>query len=172
MQVCFFVLFLFLGTAVRAYDCPSQLTSHPSARKAYDWLKKFKGTRQLHGCTLEITLCQESTSTQDSAPLGEILLIDAKKREVYVPLVFPNEDENFFTAKAQSHSRMFHYFKKDRFYEEENGRTEVWRLELRTLWDNPTTLNLVEIGVYTTYSQLNHPNGNDSHWSVCGPEKK
>ena len=164
-----FVFILLFSLSSNAYYCPTYIDSNSEAAKAHQWLNEYKGVTELHGCNVEITVCEKSDKINNTAPIGEILIQTPDGREAYLFLDFPDENTPELHTKVKTSKRAFHFYKKDRFYEEENGRTEVWRFEIRTLWEDPKILNVLELGVYTTNSNLNQSNGNESHWFVCAP---
>lgn len=168
-QLLVFIL-IFTTYSTQAYDCPQYLEQRSDAKKTLQWLKNFEGLRQVGECQVEIILCKESTTYNQAAPLGEILVIDDKGREAYISIDFPEKNSPVFSTKIKSHSRMLNINKKDRFYEEINGRTEVWRLEMRTGWFDTRQLKAFELGIYSTNNQLNQSNGNDSYWYTCYEE--
>lgn len=163
-----FVLPFLFSFQAYAYNCPSYLESHPDAQKAYEWLLRFEGTRELAGCHLEIVVCDPSATPKHYSPLAEVYIKTPEGRDVYLAVDFTDSDE--ITSELITNSRTFHYLKRDRYYETVEGRTEVWRLEIRTLWGDKSELDLAELGVYTTNRQLNQANGNDSRWYVCNRE--
>lgn len=163
-----YILSIFWAFQAQAYNCPPELKTSEKAQKTLEWLTKFQDVKELHGCQLEIVPC-ENEGEQEGAPVGEIFLVDQQGREAYLQLDFPPEAEDKVHVRVISNKRTLNYKKTDRYYEEENGRTEIWQLEMRTLWEDQDTLNVLELGIYSTNNQLDQPNGNDSHWYTCSP---
>lgn len=162
----FLVLTLFIFKSF-AYDCPSLLSTNEKSQQAYDWLQKFAGTYTFGNCHIEMIACEKSQTINESAPIGEILIQMTDGREAYLSVDFPQVEEAHFQTKVITSKRAFYFRKRDRFYEKENGRTEIWQLELDTLWEDTEQLKGITVGIYTTHSQLHQPNGNDSHWFKC-----
>lgn len=167
MRLMFVLILIFSPLFLEAYSCPSYLIQSDKAQKSYDWLERFKGQFQLHNCEVEIIVCDPQGEPSDSAPVGELLLVTENGREAYISIDFPEEYSWRFNTNIKSYPRSLYYRKKDRYYEPINGRTEIWQLEFRTLWNDLNELNHLEVGIYQTNSQLNQTNGNDSHWFVC-----
>lgn len=158
---------LFNFNVAIAYDCPPYVESDPRADITYQWLSKFKDVKELHGCRLEIIVCEKTDTVDVSAPVGEILVTDVEGREGYLAIDFPEIDKKYIHTRVLKNKRMYNYKKKDRFFEKENGRTEVWHLEMVTDWHNVDLLKSLDLGIYATNKQLNQPNGNDSRWYNC-----
>lgn len=167
MKTLFFFLLFPIGA--KAYHCPSYINDNQNAQRAQEWLQKFRGINELHGCEVEIEVCEKGDLVNETAPIGEVLLKTSDGRESYLSIDFPDVESPHLDTQVVVSTTAFHFTKKDRFYEKINGRTEVWRFEMRTRWKEPETLNVLELGVYTTNSQLNQDNGNDSQWFICSP---
>ncbi|MBX3022676.1 MAG: hypothetical protein KF799_13470 [Bdellovibrionales bacterium] len=165
-------LILFLMTmasvSVLAYPCPKAIETDPQTIGAKRWLERFQGQHQMRGCQVEITVCNEQEPHVVGGPLAEVYILDEAGREAYLPLVPVAEDTPRMQASMQIHRRSLYYLKKDSFHEPELGRTEVYRLELKTEWDNLDKFNHVSLGTYSTNRRLRHRNGNESRWYNCG----
>ncbi len=171
MRQFFLFLLLFFPVVALGYSCPPTLESSKSAQAVHSWLSRFVDVKELHGCVLDIRVCESGATVEDDAPIGEILVVTLDGREGYLSVDFPLADSWRFRTKVKNYSKAIYYRKKDRYYEEVEGRTEVWQLELRTLWDDPNVLDHLDLGIYSTHSQLNQDNGNDSHWFNCAAPK-
>ncbi len=165
----FFIVFfmLLIGLEVRAYLCPSEIATNQEAINAHAWLKQYSGVRNLGSCRLEFIVCEPGDSFDEDAPIAEVLLQLEDGREAYVSVDFPKAPEWRFQTYIYSGKRAMHYRKVDRYFEPIEGRTEVWQFEIQTQWGDPTVLKTVEMGIYSTNTQLNQSNGNDSHWFIC-----
>lgn len=149
-----------------AESCPQALEGHKKGRQIFEWLGKFEGTTSLKSCEIEVVLCEEGAP--GTGPLAEIFIRHSSGREAYLPLLLPSVESPRLFTKIQVNKRMLHYELFDKFYEEELGRTEAYRLEILTEWDDQNRLKSLDLGVYSTRHQLNQPNGNDSEWFNCG----
>ena len=165
----FFLLTFLFSFGARAYHCPPAVQDNPQALQTQEWLQQFKGLQELHGCEIEIEVCETGEVGAKSNPVGEIFLTDSRGREAYLLLDFPEKELKKVRVRTIHSPRLLQYKKQDRHYEDVNGRVEHWQLEMRTLWGDSETLDVLELGIYTTNDQLNQPNGNDSYWFVCAP---
>ena len=155
-------------TSLLAYPCPNNLDSHKEAATALQWLVNHSGQKQLGDCQVEITHCDSAQVPSARSTIGEILMIDSKGREFYFNIRVPEKSVRKVNTKFDVNPYSLWVRQKNTYFEEENGRTEAWRLEIQSKWGDPMTLKRIEMGVYTTNSQLNQWwNGNDSHWMVC-----
>ena len=162
-----FILFLVILQNLWAYPCPPKFFNDEKVQDSHQWLSRFEGQGSLHGCQIDIVTCDPAREGQDSSPLAEIWIKTKEGREAYVSVEFLSQPTPQLKTKAQLHKRAFYYKKRDRYYEPVNGRTEFSQLELRTLWTDPKQLDHIDIGLYTTHSRLDQPNGNQSHWYRC-----
>lgn len=158
---------LLLGNIGQAYNCPATLQQQTQAQETHAWLDKFAGQFELHGCQVEITRCTPSSKNNEGAPIGEIFLQTPDGREAYVSVDFAPHNDLKLRTQAHAFTRALNYERRDLYFEEINGRTEFWQLELHTLWEDTDTLDVIDLGIYTTNSQLNQRNGNQSHWFNC-----
>lgn len=172
MRQWIFVLLSLAPSFTWGYSCPSWFKTHSEAQAIHAWLTRFKNIEELHGCKIEIEVCDVGSEEADDAPIGEVLIVTPDNREAYLSIDFAEHESYWFKTKVKQHKRSIVYTKRDRYYEPINGRTEFWQLEFQTEWDDTQLLKNVELGIYTTHSQLNQPNGNDSHWFVCKDQKK
>lgn len=166
MKTLLFLLLIY-GLPAFSYNCPSSMASNKMAQKTHSWMERFKGQFDVHGCYVELVTCEISDDPDESAPVGEVFIQTPDGREAYVEIDFPNSETDRFKTQTKVNKRTLSYIRKDRYFEPVNGRTEVWRLEIRTLWDDLNQLDVTELGIYGTNRALNQPNGNDSRWFVC-----
>ncbi len=151
-----------------AYPCPETLKDHGKAQQALQWLQTHAGSQILGECQIEITHCNPEEASTARSTLGEVLMIDQEGREFYFNLRLPAPSVRKVETKFKLNPYSFWVRQKNKYFEVENGRTEVWRFEMQSQWGDPSTIKRIEMGVYTTNSQLNHWwSGNDSHWMVC-----
>jgi hypothetical protein len=169
MKILF--LFLLLGSPkIWAYPCPQNLSLHKEGQTAYQWMKKIKGQWNLKNCRLEITVCNGQEPSNAQNLIGELYLIDEAGREAYLPVTVMEKPLPKIKTQVKEGRRWFYYFRSDRFYEQDLGRTEAYRLEVRMSRKDPSQLEGLDLGTYSTHHQLNQPNGNDSRWYNCGEE--
>jgi hypothetical protein len=161
-----FLLALFVQGAYGS-SCPLYVQSNPKAVAAMEFLNRFQGRFSLGKCQVEILACEGWEDTIQALPIAEVLITDDKGREAYVAIAFPKEESEYFNTTTRVSERRFHYEKKDRFYEQVYGRTEVTRFEMRTEFDDKNELRKMDMGIYSTNFQLNQANGNDSEWFNC-----
>ncbi len=147
-----------------AYPCPDRLSTDEELRSSIAWLQKFTTTEKLGECELEITVCNPNEVSR-SALFAEVFLIDRMGREIYLPLTVEFNDRS--PTYTIQNKRVFHYQKRDRFFEDELGRLEVYRLELLTQWSDPHRLKRLELGAYATNRRLSGPGRNRSRWFIC-----
>jgi hypothetical protein len=152
-----------------AYPCPERVFQDQDAQKSVAWLKRFQGLHSLHGCRLEIQVCDPEQGQSANAPLGEILLVTSAGEELYVRMELPPTVDPQLAVKVKAHKRAFTYRSRDKYYEETSGRQEFTQVELQTQWDELNELKQIELGLYSSTTRLNQPNGNQSHWFRCGP---
>ncbi len=170
MKILVFLLFVISPIELPAYYCPSTLNNNKNAQIVFEWLNRFSHERTLQDCQIEITVCEPHQEVNESAPIGEILVKTSDGRMAYLSFDFPHKEDQRYKATIKSSTRALYYKKEDRYFEHINGRTEVWQFEIRTNWDDKTKLEHLDLGLYTTHSQLNQANGNDSHWYNCWPK--
>lgn len=161
--------FLAITASVYAYVCPEGFFENSKALNAHAFLSDLSfdsHTFKNNQCELEIILCDASSGVEgpSSHPIAELVLKDSIGRSNYMALNLTSNEINQHSKFLVNESTLY-YEKKDTNYEVEFGRTEYERLEFRRGRYNE--LLLVEMGVYSTNNQLNHPNGNDSEWFVC-----
>ncbi len=169
MKTLIFILCLVGPHILLAYNCPSTIMESKKAQTLYKWMNRFSTTKTLNGCELEITVCEPLLPANETAPIAEILVKTADQRWAYLSVDVPHQADQRYKTTVKASSRAIYYKKEDRYFEPINGKTEVWQFELRTNWDDKSQLEYLELGLYTTNSQLNQPNGNDSHWFNCWP---
>jgi hypothetical protein len=168
MKSLLFILIISIFRCAGANSCPNYFQSNSKAMASLEFLSRFNGSFELGSCKVEIVMCEGWEETSKTLPLAEVLITDKRGREGYVSIVFPQEESKYLKTTTKLSDRLFHYEKKDRFYEEVYGRTEVDRFEMRTEYDDHNQLKKMELGIYSTNFQLNQPNGNDSVWYNCG----
>jgi len=159
-------IFIFFSCWTYAYPCPSVVSQDENAKALHDWLVRFKGQFDMPGCHVEILACDASV-TDDHSLIGEVYIIDADKREAYVPVAYVKSQPAKLKTVVDASRRIINYIKVDRYYEPEFGDTEIAQLELRV--DQKTgQLRRLDIGTYSTNKALHQPNGNQSRWYNCG----
>ena len=127
MKQLILIIIFFTPFVLKAYSCPRYLGTNQKAREVHTWLKKLSAQTELHGCKIEIVSCEEGEKNNETAPIGEVLIQTEDGREAYLSFDFPSNDISKFTTLVRSRKNSLYYEKKDRYYEEINGRTEVWR---------------------------------------------
>lgn len=158
MKAILFLLLLIPSVRCWAYSCPS---ASPEDQRIHQWLSRFQGQMDLGECRIEIILCNPNDVRPGSSPLAEILITDSFGREIYAPIYSQSQSHPNLKVRHILNRRMFHYEYKDLFFEQEEGRTEVYRLELRTKWNDTTDLEQLDLGKYST-------NKGRSIWYNCG----
>lgn len=165
MKILLSLVVLFAHVA-QAYPCPSSVSRDADAKLLHDWLMRFAGKFQMPGCQVEILACDED-QIDDNSLIGEVYVIDQKKREAYIPVVYVKSQPAKLKTMVDASKRIIDYIEVDRFYEPEFGKTELYQLELRS--DKKTgKLRRLDIGTYSTNKALHQTNGNQSRWYNCG----
>jgi len=159
---------LLLSVLTWADYCPEYLYESESALKAYNFLAALDQNLRFKKCDVEIVLCDKSTKEKGllTSPVAKVYIIDSLGREAYLPITF-DDGLDLVHQDSLVNKRTFYYEKKDTNYEPELGRTEFYRFEIRKKWGSDTEIERIELGVYSTNTQLNHSSGNDSHWYIC-----
>ncbi len=158
-------MILWVGSAW-AYSCPKDLQNTRRAVELHHWLNHFQGRLQVGGCQIEITACDLSAEPGISSMIGEIYIVDKRGREAYLPLSYIPPGSREGETHIQFFKQRLVYLKRDKLYEEEYGRTEVYRLDMRVSPDYTRIVKL-DLGTYATNKKLNMPNGNQSRWYNC-----
>ena len=83
MKTLIAILIILLPLLASSYNCPSYIETNEDAQIVHSWLKRFAHRKELHGCELEIVACEMGEEADDEAPVGEVLVIDPKGRQVY-----------------------------------------------------------------------------------------
>jgi len=163
-----FIKIFLLTYGLWAYYCPESVYTDQRASEVHDYLSEVDQALFFNNCEVEILLCDKSDVefSEKSAPVAEIFILDDKGREAYLPIVFDVDDIRQ-RVKLILNKITFHYQRKDTNYEDQLGRTENYRFEMRKEAGSAGGVEIVELGIYATYTQLNQSNGNDSHWFVC-----
>ncbi len=170
MKLLICLLVLLTSSTAFTYSCPDRIDKRKQAQATHQYLEKFKGRYQLGVCQVEITTCDFSEESVNGNPIAEVFLLDQYGREVYLSLEYPEQESWYLKTKTKWNDVMLNYRKRDRHYEEELGRTEHYRLEILSDWNDVNTIDSIHLGVYSTNNQLNQWNGNDSTWSICERE--
>lgn len=159
---------LLITTKAFAYPCPVDLEQVPNKINLHQWLNRFVGIQDLPGCKLEIRTCDPQEERSDVQVLAEIYIVDAQNREVYLPIIVASADNQKIDTEIEIYSRNLYYLKRDKFYEEELGRTETYRLGINLNRDQ-SLIQSLDLGTYSTNKALrNRPDGNQSVWYNCG----
>jgi len=161
------LMLIFISAQAQSYQCPAYLQDNPEASVAHEWAQRFQGAFQLGGCHIEITACEQSHEPGLGSPVGEVFIETKNGRQAYVSLRFPASINKLQSADFKAFSRAIWYQKTDLNYEDQDGRTEVWRLEIQNKIGHASLLDLIELGVYSTNKALGQKSGNDSRWYVC-----
>ncbi len=161
------VLILLLHAPAWSYPCPADLESTKNKKVLHDWLMRLKGHRMIEGCQIEITACNPEEPRSNGQTLGELFLIDNRSREVYLPLTIAEPKDSKIRTSLEAYPKSFFYIKWDYYYEEEFGRTETYRLDIRMTKDGQGMRSL-DLGTYSTNKALNGSDGNQSRWYNCG----
>ena len=165
MNRFFLFLIVFAPLQVWAYPCPMDFEKNSESFKIFSWLEHFQGQQAIGRCTVGITACDAKAERTVSGILGEIYVIDEDKREAYLPVLWAENNPRLQT-ELEVGSKYLHYVKYDYFFEEEYGRTEAYRLELR-LNARGDGLAGLDLGTYATRKKLHSPDGNESRWYNC-----
>lgn len=166
----YFVLCLMMFVEVQAwaYPCPATFRQDPQAQETVQWLSRFGGQTDFPNCHIEITTCDPGELGPEQAPLAELYIVDAKGREAYLPISLVAEGTPKIETSIRLRERSLYYIKKDRFEEPEFGRTEAYRLEIRTEPKDLQVLRGLDLGTYSTNKKIHTPDGNQSRWYNCG----
>jgi hypothetical protein len=143
------------------------LDSVEDVQVVQSWLQRFQGQSDIPNCHLEITACNPNEPRTTGATIGELFLIDKEGRQAYLPLMVADKGDRKIQTQIESSQRRLKYIKFDRYFEEEFGRTEAYRLEIR-LDSTGEHIQRLDLGTYATRKKLHQPNGNESRWYNCG----
>jgi hypothetical protein len=146
---------LLFSSVAGAYTCPPSMTDKQS--KLQQWLEPWRGVHEMPGCRVEITVCAPGGEEDTGAVLAEVYVTDDKGREAYLPLTYA--DSAKIETRARYYPRTLNYLKRDKFREEEYGRTETSRLEI-TLARDRSGIKSLDLGLYATNKPL--------RWFNCG----
>lgn len=150
---------LLFSSVAAAYTCPPAMTERQA--KLQRWLEPWRGVHEFNGCRAEITVCEPGQEEGAGTVLAEVYVTDDKRREAYLPLTAADTEK--IETRASYYPRTLNYLKRDKFKEEEYGRTETTRLEI-TLMRDRSAIKTLDLGLYATNKPL--------RWFNCGDAKR
>lgn len=150
-----------------AYSCPEDFETNKKKKAFHSWLQRFEGHLSMKGCEIEITLCNPNEGGDQHSMIGEIYVVDSHDREVYLPLNLVEKGNPKIRTSLEAHPRTLFYIKYDYYFEEEYGKTESYRLDIR-LERKTGQIKSIDLGTYSTKKKVKSENGNESRWYNCG----
>lgn len=160
-----FALTLYSGLA-SAYPCPGVVQAEPQAGQLQAWMARWQGRMQVGECQVEITACDLNQGAGSSSTIGEIYIVDKEGREAYLPLSWIGAGHSEGKTQLEMYEKRLSYVKYDYVFEDEYGRTEAYRLDMRVNLDTGS-IRTIDLGTYATRKKLHMPDGNQSRWYNC-----
>jgi hypothetical protein len=157
----FVLTFILWNYSALAYNCPTDLT--PDQEALRKWLHPWGGVHEIQNCRVEITVCAKGKVEDHSQVVAEIYIVDAKGREAFVPLTLNLSEK--IEARANFYPQTMYYLNRDKYFEEESGRTETTRLEMVV---HKAGILSLDVGQYATNKRLSGPSA--SRWFNCGSQ--
>jgi len=162
-----YVVLLLSSSLARAYPCPEIIKTDGRAERLRNWAERWQGVHAIGACRVEITACTAAEGAGSGAVIGELLVTDGAGREAYLPLSVIEPDSRFGRTRLRFYADRLSYLKYDYLFEEEFGRTEAYRLDVRVTADG-AALRRLDLGTYATRKKLHGPGENQSRWYNCG----
>lgn len=156
--------------------CSPSLMQEKRSKAAVEFLQSLPGKFQVGPCTIELHVCemaapeaaQSSVGTSKNSVVGDMLITDARGEQFYVVLDLNRNDTKRTSRLVGVWQRTIHYESIERFSDEVNGRSEVYRLELKKTRDL-SRIERLELGVYTSNLRGEYPflDPARSYWAIC-----
>lgn len=147
--------------------CSQYVSKNKEAVRALDFLRKYEGRYNFGGCKLEIHVCDTYSDKDDKGELaGDVLLIDKRGREFYVPIYIWKAPSDLTWYEIINGKRVVNYKYKDFTPNPKTWGAESIELEMYTHWDNPK-LEHVEIGYYQRKEYVKEDREYRFKWAIC-----
>lgn len=147
--------------------CPSYIAKDKSLLRAVNYLKSVEGNYRLGKCSIEIHVCQNIAPDDSPGSLvGDILVTDARGRQSYLQIDFPNAQTDKRQFRIENGRIMFHYEFDDEHPDPVFGKRESVRLEFLKS-ENKKYLVSFEEGWYTSSDRKSRKNKSVYNWTLC-----
>lgn len=161
------VLFFSFNVYADPQVCSKYVSRDPEMIKAIEFLKRYEGSYTFGGCKIELHVCDSFSAADDRGDLvGDLLLIDKRKREFYVPLYFLQNQSDKFWFELFTGRITVNYKYEDRLPNPRTYGVESIELEINSEWSSPK-LKHIEVGYYLRKDYIDQDRDNRYQWAVC-----
>lgn len=160
-------LFVTLTAYADPHTCSQYVKQDGKMNRAVEFLRRYQGRYQFGRCKVEIHVCGTYSEADDRGEMvGDVLIVDDRNREFYVPIYFLKQPSDRFWYRLQNGRILLNYKYEDRIPNPQTAGVESFHLEILSDRRNPQ-LARIEAGYYLRRDYVEKEHKHRYQWIIC-----